>query len=178
MKCPFWLPTRDYICNRFVARIPLRSWRMKAYRAMGVRIGRSSTLLMNSEVHLARGIEIGPNTIINGHCYLDGRGGLTIGENVNISSHVLLVSGSHEFNDPGFYGTAKPIVIEDYVWLCTRCTVLGGVTVGRGAVVAAGAVVTRDVEPFTIVGGVPARKIGERNTELRYNLGGYNVSWQ
>lgn len=178
MPLPYWLPTRDYVCNRFVSRIPIQSWRMAAYRALGVRIGDKSTLLMGTEMHMALGVSIGPNTIINGHCHLDGRGGLIIGENVNISSHVLLIAGSHLVNDPSFTGYAEEIIIEDYVWLCTRCTILSGVTIGRGAVVAAGAVVTKSVEPFTIVGGVPARKIGERSSDLRYNLGVYNASWQ
>ena len=178
MVYPLWLPTRDYVCNRFINRIAQHSWRMAAYRAIGLRVGEGSTLLMSSEVHLLKGIMIGSNSIVNGHCYLDGRGGLTIGQNVNISSHVLLVAGSHEVNSPVFAGTAKPIVIEDYAWLCTRSTILGGVTIGRGAVVAAGAVVTQSVEPFTIVGGIPARVIGQRNHDLQYNLGNYNVSWQ
>jgi len=151
---------------------------MTLYRRLGLRIGDDSVLLMSTEVQHAVGITIGKNTIINRHCHLDGRGGLVIGDNVNVSSHALLVAGSHEVNDPGFHGVARPIRIEDDAWLCTRCMVLGGVTVGRGAVVAAGAVVTRPVEPYAIVAGVPARKIGERSHDLRYNLGGYFVSWQ
>lgn len=70
------------------------------------------------------------------------------------------------------------IVIEDYVWLCTRCTVLGGVTIGRGAVVAAGAVVTKSVEPYAIVAGIPARKVAERSKNQQYSLGNYNISRQ
>lgn len=152
---------------------------MAAYRRLGVRIGPGSTILMTTEMHHAKGLSIGANTIINQHCYLDGRGGLRIGQNVNISSHVVLVAGSHEVQDgEKFMGVAKPIIIEDYVWLCTRVTILPGVTVGYGAVVAAGAVVTKSVEQYSIVAGVPARKIGERTKDLRYSLGNYNVSWQ
>lgn len=61
------------------------------------------------------------------------------------------------------------MVIGDYVWLGPRCMVLPGVTVGEGAVVAAGAVVTKNVEPYTLVGGVPAQKIAGRTKELNYN---------
>ena len=151
---------------------------MKAYRQLGVRIGAQSTILMSTEMHRAEDLIIGDNTVINQHCLLDGRDGLKIGSNVNISSHVLLVAGSHDVQDgDNFFGYAKGIVIEDYVWLCTRATILAGNTIGRGAVVAAGAVVTKDVEPYQIVGGVPARKIGERNPELNYTLSSL-MSWQ
>lgn len=177
MKRPNFVPTRDYLCNWVVNRIPLFSWRMAAYRKLGVRIDSGSSILMSTELYAAQEISIGKSTVINQHCYLDGRGGLIIGDNVNISSHVLLVSGSHDISDPFFYGYSSGIVIEDYVWLCTRSTVLAGVTVGRGAVVAAGAIVTKSIEPFAVVAGVPARKIGERNPDLRYDLGGYNPSW-
>ena len=74
--------------------------------------------------------------------------------------------------DPGFRAIAQPVIIEDYVFIGPRAIILPGVTLGKGAVVAAGAVVTKDVEPFSIVGGVPAKVIGEREPkELHYRLG-------
>lgn len=179
MKRPEFLPTKDYLCNYVVNKIPLHDARMEAYRRLGLKIGQGSSILMSTEVNHVTEITIGAGTIINPHCYLDGREGLLIGNNVNISSHVLLVAGSHEVQDGArFLGFAKPIIVEDYVWLCTRSTILAGNTVGYGAVVAAGAVVTKSVEPYSIVAGVPARKIGERTTNLTYHLGDYNVSWQ
>lgn len=178
MRRPVFLPTKDYLCNHVISRIPDLGIRMKAYRRLGLQIGAQSTILMSTEMHRAEDLVIGDNTVINQHCLLDGRGGLRIGSNVNISSHVLLVAGSHDIQDgAGFAGSALPITIEDYVWLCTRCTVLPGVTVGRGAVVAAGAVVTKSVSPYAVMAGVPARKIGERNPDLHYKLV-YDVSWQ
>ncbi len=151
---------------------------MRAYRRLGLRIGAGSTILMSTEMHRAEDLTIGRHTIINQHCYLDGRDGLLIGDNVNISSHVLLVAGSHDVQDGGnFTGSARRIIIEDYAWLCTRAMVLPGVTIGQGAVVAAGAVVTKSVPPHTIVAGSPAKKIGERTTDLKYELV-YDVSWQ
>jgi maltose O-acetyltransferase len=178
MKRSALLPTRDYLCNHFVSQIPIHSVRMAAYRRLGIRIGDGSTILMSTEIQCARDLVVGKHTIINRHCLLDARGGLTIHNNVNISSHVLIVAGTHDIQDAeNFAGAVHPIVIEDYVWLCTRSLLLPGVTIGRGAVVAAGAVVTRSVAPQTVVAGVPARKIGERNSELCYTLT-YDPSWQ
>lgn len=151
---------------------------MALYRKLGVRIGQNSTILMLAEMHFARQIRIGQNSVINPHCYLDGRGGLDIGSNVNISQNVLLVAGSHDYRDgQKFAGSAVPIKIEDYAWLCARCTVLPGVVIGRGAVIAAGAVVTKSVEAHAIMAGVPAKKIGERTDDLTYELV-YDVDWQ
>ena len=178
MKRPAFAPTKDYLCNHVINRIPLVEVRMRAYRRLGLQIGAGSTILMSTEMQRAEDLTIGRDTVINQHCLLDGRGGLVIGDNVNISSHVLLVAGTHDVQDgETFAGEAKRIVVEDYAWLCTRCTILPGVTIGRGAVVAAGAVVTKSVVPYAIVAGVPARQIGERTTDLSYNIGNYNVSW-
>lgn len=172
------LPTKDYLCNHVINRIALHSVRMSAYRCLGIKIGHNSTILMSTEMHRAEDLIIGKNTIINQHCLLDGRGGLQIGNNVNISSHVLLVAGTHDIQDrENFTGSTQAVSIEDYVWLCTRCTILPGVTVGKGAVVAAGAVVTKSIESYAIVAGVPAKKIGERTPDLKYQLH-YPVSWQ
>ncbi len=177
MKRPDCFPTQDYLCNHVISRIPAHKLRMSAYRALGIRIGAKSTILMSTEMHRSADLTIGSHTVINQHCLLDGRGGLQIGNNVNISSHVLLVAGSHAVQDgQSFQGSARQVVVEDYVWLCTRALVLPGVTIGCGAVVAAGAVVTKSVEPYAIVAGVPAQKIGERNPELHYTLD-YPVSW-
>ena len=177
MRRPNFIPTKDYLCNYIINQIPHHDIRMAAYRSLGIEIGRASTILMSTEMHRSVDLSIGENTIINQHCLLDGRGGLRIGNNVNISSHVLLVAGSHEIQDgENFTGYHKAITIEDYVWLCTRCTILPGVTVGRGAVVAAGAVVTKSVEAYTVVAGIPAKKIGERNVDLIYQLS-YPLSW-
>ncbi|WP_370630610.1 DapH/DapD/GlmU-related protein [Mucilaginibacter sp. 21P] len=79
----------------------------------------------------------------------------------------------HDYNSPDFAQAGAPVVIEDYAWVCSRAIILPGVTIGRGAVVAAGAVVTRDVAPYTVVGGTPAKKIADRNPDLVYNLGEY-----
>jgi acetyltransferase-like isoleucine patch superfamily enzyme len=100
---------------------------------------------------------------------LDGRNGITIGKNVNFSSEVALWTLQHDYNSPTFATSGGPIVIGDRAWISFRATILPGVTIGEGAVVAANSVVTKDVPPFTVVGGIPAKKIGERTTDLSYD---------
>jgi maltose O-acetyltransferase len=117
-------------------------------------------------------ITIGNNTIINSDCILDGRSGLSIGDNVDISWEVVILTLEHDHDDPAYADREGPVKIGDRVCLTTRTMVLPGVTIGEGAVVAAGAVVTRDVEPFSIVAGIPAREIKKRSTNWAYKLAG------
>lgn len=170
------IPTRDYLCSHIASNIPFTPIRMKALRALGINIGKNSNIFMKTEFIGATAITVGSNTVIGNHCNLDGRGGLSIGNNVNISSYTIIVSGSHAVQSMDFKGDVFPIVIEDYVWICTRATILPKVIIGKGAVVAAGSVVTRSIEPFTIVAGTPAKKIGERNPNLTYQID-YPASW-
>jgi acetyltransferase-like isoleucine patch superfamily enzyme len=104
---------------------------------------------------------------INPYSLLYGQGGLTIGNNVLIASHCTIVPVNHTFSDPARpiqeqAETRQGIRIEDDVWIASHVTILDGVTVGRGAVIAAGAVVTKDVPPYAIVGGVPAKVLKDR----------------
>lgn len=113
-------------------------------------------------------ITVGNDVGINPYAIIYGHGGVKIGNDVLVAAHVVIVAAQHEFSSSEIpirsQGlTAKGITIEDDVWIGARATILDGVTVGRGAIIAAGAVVTRDVEPFFIVGGVPAVRIGHRN---------------
>ena len=99
-----------------------------------------------------------------------------IGETVSISSGVWLVTGTHDMNDPLFPDKYLPIVIGNYAWIGARATVLAGVTIGEGAVIMAGAVVTRDVPPYAVVGGVPARIVSQRMQQnFSYELNFYHL---
>jgi acetyltransferase-like isoleucine patch superfamily enzyme len=121
-------------------------------------------------------LSIGQGSIIGDRAVLDARrGGITIGSNVQIGSNVKFWTGSHDHDDPYFRskpGKRGPINIGNRAWIGPDVTILHSVTIGEGAVVAAGAVVTKDVEPFTIVGGIPAKKIGERSRNLLYEFCG------
>ena len=100
---------------------------------------------------------------------LDGRGGIEIGDNVTIGPNVSVVTADHDVQSENFTGRSLKIVVGDFAFIGINATILPGVRIGRGAVVSAGAVVTRDVEEYTIVGGVPARKIGLRSKSLAYS---------
>lgn len=161
---PDWWRLRSYAMNHVVARIPLIGLRLRLFEATGVRFADRQTtgILLGTRIWSADRLFIGPDTVINRECRIEATGGITIGRSVNLAHAVRLQTGSHNIRSNGFESLAKPITIGDYVWICEAAMVIGGVTIGEGAVVMAGAVVTRDVEPWTIVGGVPARPLGTR----------------
>jgi len=108
------------------------------------------------------GVKLGHNTVVGDHSRLDGRSNIIIGNNVDISSETNIFTWEHDIESPIFDSKGAPVIIGDWVYVGTRSTILPGVTIGEGAVVAAGAVVTKDVEPWTMVGGVPAKFIKKR----------------
>lgn len=168
----------SYLTNHVIAHVPFFAVRTWWYRIfLGAQIGRKSSIYMECYWWFYRPfgrnagvMKVGANTIINRRCTLDGRGGFTIGRNVSISPEVMILSATHQMDDPGFKTVYKPVSIEDYAWVGSRATVMPGVTVGKGAVVAAGAVVTKDVAPFSVVGGIPAKQIATRSQNQCYDL--------
>ena len=161
----------NYVTNYIVARLPSFTLRHLWYRrVLGIGLDRNAGVYMGAYVwffgpgQIRRdGVWIGRNTRINRNCTLDVRSGLTIGDNVSISPEVMILAGSHNVNDKRFVQVPGPIAIEDHVWIGARATILPGVTLGRGSVIAAASVVTRDVPPLTVVAGVPARPVGTRD---------------
>lgn len=142
------------------------------YRLAGIKIGNGSTLHMGIRFYDPSNIVIGKDTIIGEGVVLDGRDMITIGDHVDIASEVMIYNAEHDVQDPQFNAISEAVTIKDYVFVGPRAIILPGVTIGKGAVVAAGAVVTKNVSEFTIVGGVPAKVITERKPkELLYRLG-------
>ena len=170
--------TVKYATNYIIAYVPSHTIRYAWYRGvLGWDIGRGASILMGPYIQMTgirtsgRRVSIGNGTVINQKCLIYTSGGLVIGNNVSISAEVALITGTHDINDPDFPSDYRPIVIDDYAWIGTRAMILQGVTIGQGAVVMAGAVVTKDVEPFAVVGGVPAKQITERTLrEPAYHL--------
>lgn len=137
----------------------------------GISIGDDTIVMHGAILHVYNfrglpqaGITIGAKSLIGEHTVIRGQGGVTIGDRVYTSPFTQIIAVNHVFDDPtrpfieqGI--TAEGIVIEDDVWLGASAVITDGVRVGKGAIVAAGAVVTKDVPPYTVVGGVPAKPI-------------------
>ncbi|MEP7166975.1 MAG: acyltransferase [Candidatus Woesebacteria bacterium] len=159
--------------------IPFHHIRRVFYRLSGMEIGAGSTIHMMARIYDPRHITIGKDTIIGERASLDGRkqmansaGGLTIGDHVDIASEVMIWTSQHDLRSTTWQAIEKKVTIDDYVFIGPRSIILPGLHIGRGAVVAAGAVVTKDVAPLDIVAGIPAKVISKRPVEqLTYKLG-------
>lgn len=159
-----------------VGYIPFHHIRRFFYRLAGVKIGSGSTIHMGTVFFDPRHIVIGQDSIVGEGALLDGRDKLYIGNHVDIATDVMIYNSEHNIHAEHFAANEgiveAPVIIEDYVFIGPRAIILPGVTIGKGAIVGAGAVVTKHVEAGSIVGGVPAKVIGERNIEnLHYKLG-------
>ena len=121
-----------------------------------------ASLARNCRIDYPWNVTIGALSSIGNGAWVYALDKITIGKNVCIGEDVQLLTGSHDVASPNFDLVTKPITVNDNVWIATGAMVLPGVTIGEGAVVAAGAVVTKDVEPWTVVGGNPAKFIKKR----------------
>lgn len=152
------------------------SLRMFFYRHVyRISIGNKCVMYKNTEIRRPDRLELGAGTIIGDNAILDARAGLRIGNNVCLATNVSIWTYQHDYRDPEFRCTPDhygPVIINDRVWIGPNTIILHDVTIGEGAVIAAGAVVTKDVPPYSLVGGVPAKIIGTRPHNLTYNFDG------
>ncbi|MBR6962388.1 MAG: glycosyltransferase [Prevotella sp.] len=158
----------EYVLNDILPHVPFWTIRRMVLKMLRIRIGKKSFIMKMNYIMSPHHLSIGNYTHINRGCTIDARGNITIGNNVSISHNVMLMTGGHNHKTQNFQSIYMPINIEDFAWIGVGSIILQGVTIGRGAVVAAGAIVTKDVEPFTVVGGIPAKEIGKRTKELDY----------
>lgn len=156
--------------------VPLHHVRRFFYRLSGIKIGHGSTIHTGAHFYNPSKIKIGEDTIVGENCVLDGRDKLIIGNHVDIASEVMIYNAEHDLQSEEFRSIKGEVILEDYVFVGPRAIILPGIKIGKGAVVGAGAVVTKDVESMKIVGGIPAKEIGERKIDdLHYKLG--RASW-
>jgi acetyltransferase-like isoleucine patch superfamily enzyme len=161
----------QYLTNHVIAALPSFVLRRLWYeRVLGAQIGHGAGIHLGCHLWFygpgqvrRGGFTLGRHSRVNRDCRLDLRGSLRIGENVSISPEVTVLTASHGVDDPRFRVELRPVIVEDHVWIGTRAMIMPGVTLGRGCVVAAGAVVTRSVAPLTVVAGLPAKPVGVRD---------------
>lgn len=159
----------SFIYNDCVGALPSRKLRLLYLRAYLARCGKGTSVQMRCRFLNAQKIYVGDRNVLNFGCLFDGRRyPIRIGNDVSIGPEAAILTLGHDPQSPDFADRGGEVVIGDKAWICFRAIVLPGVKIGEGAVVAAGAVVSRDVEPYAIVAGSPARVVGARTKDLRY----------
>jgi maltose O-acetyltransferase len=170
----FLSTTSVYLYNVLFSKIPVNFIRMafaKRYMCLGKHTFLSVNVRLLNTNHGKNQITIGDNCFINPGCILDGRfGKIIIGNNVDIARESWIYTLEHDPHDDYYSIRYADVIIEDYVWIASRVTILPGITIGRGSVIATGAVVTKNIPPMSIAGGVPAEVIGVRKSALKYNI--------
>lgn len=159
------------VWNLWGCHFPSRRVRRWLLRRILGGFGPGASVLMHVQVLQPDNVFLGARAVVNQHCILDGRDyPVRIGEDVDIAMHTHIWTLQHDPHDDAHGTSGGPVTVADHVWIAARATILPGVTVGRGAVVAAGAVVTHDVPSMSIVAGVPAKVVGRRRNRLTYKL--------
>lgn len=140
------------------------------FRFLGFRLGSNASIALSFRFYKYGGISIGDGSVVNRSCLFDNRGDILIGRHVSIARDVYIFTSGHDPESPFFEMVTAPVLIDDHAVIFSRATIMPGIKIGAGAIVYSGAVVTKDVEPMSIVGGVPARVIGKRKTIPKYAL--------
>lgn len=155
---------RIYFRNHVLLYIPSYTIRNAYYRHIfKIRFPKRTAIHMGVRFFgKGQNISIGEWTVINSECLIDGREQCTIGENVSVSRRVTILTMGHEYNEASFGLKGAPVTIGNDAWIGFNALILPGVTIGQGAIVAAGSVVTKSVEPYAIVAGNPAVVKGKR----------------
>lgn len=159
----FFSELRLYVNNYLITAVPSHRIRLWYYaHIMKFKIGKGSYIFMGCRFDCSENFQMGVNSVINANCRIDTRGSVCIGENVSISSDVIILTSDHNMDTPNLQGRNRMVIIEDFVWIGTRAMIMPGVRIRSGAIVAAGAVVTKDVQAYSVVAGVPAKPFKQR----------------
>jgi putative colanic acid biosynthesis acetyltransferase WcaF len=141
---------------------PFFAWRRALLRLFGAKIGRQVHIYGSAVIRMPWNLEIGDWSAIGEEALIYNLGKVNIGERVTISHRAHLCAGTHDYRDPAMPLLKPPITINSDAWICSEAYVGPGVMIGQGAVVGARAVVVKNVEPWNIMAGNPARTIGTR----------------
>lgn len=158
------------VLNGISRAMPLHGLRRLAWWLAGTKIHRTAVLHRGVRLTAMHGLDVGEGTVINRGTLIDNRCQVDIGRHVSIAHDCRIYTTSHDYQSPDFAIQTRPVRIEDYAVLFAGAIVMPGVTIGTGAVVLPFTVVTKSVEPMTVVGGVPATVCGRRNGAPNYRL--------
>lgn len=164
LQCKFFLVELLNISYNLIPN-PFRRFYFFLY---GIKIGCNSSIHRCCKFFHIGKFRIGRNSVVNFGCYLDNRRGIHIGNNVGLAHNTKIYTLGHDLNDPKFGTKGAPVHIKDNAFIFSNAMIMPGVTIGEGAIVLAGSVVTKNVEPWTIVGGNPAKKLRERRRDIDY----------
>ena len=157
-----------WLFNRLYTLVPSFAFRRALLSASGSSLGRRSYIHSGARFFGFGRITAGDHSTVNRGCVLDNRGPITIGSNVSIAHDCRIYTAGHDVDSSDFAVTTRGVVIGDRAVLFAAAMIMPGVTIGEGAVICPGAVVTKDVAPYTVVGGNPAKRIRSRSKKLTY----------
>lgn len=161
----------SYSYTHWLSVCPVHSVRSAYLKVYLASLGTGTSVQMGCRFLNGRKVYLGDRNVINFGCLFDGRHyTIKTGADVSIGPEAAILTLGHDPQSPDFVDKGGDVVIGDRAWVAYRAIILPGITIGEGAVVGAGAIVTKDVEPYTIVAGNPATVIGKRNPELTYQL--------
>jgi acetyltransferase-like isoleucine patch superfamily enzyme len=148
-------------------RLFMRKVRASFLRKRAYSVGKNLTVYKGITVHCPEGLSIGNNVAMNNNVWINASGSVIIGNYVLIGPRVIIHSANHKYQNPFIPiqkqgHSFKKVIIKDDVWIGAGAIILPGVRIGQGSIIGAGSVVTTDVPPYTVVAGVPARKIKNR----------------
>lgn len=157
---------------KYVGFIPIHTVRKIIYIIAGINMPMDSNVYMGVNFFNPSGITIGHDSLIGTGCFLDGRAPLKIGNHSSLATEVMIYNDEHNIHSSDFGNSFGPVTIGDFVFIGPRSIIMPDVSIGNGAVVAAGAVVTKNIPEFEVWGGVPAKKISDRRIKNpNYKLG-------
>lgn len=163
-QLPVWM------YNNFFGRIPIPDIRnFFANILLGFNFGKDCAVLQNVRFSRRKNFSIGSGSVLNNDCYIDNRFPVTIGQNCSVSFGTKILTKGHDIDSPIFKTKGGPVVVENYVWICAFSIIYPNVKLGEGCVVLPGSVVIKDVQPYMVVGGNPAKYVRMRSTNLNYN---------
>jgi len=153
------------LANSIIPNILSHTIRLFLLRKLGAKIANNVKMYRGFSIRNPKGLIIEDGVSIGPKVLLDARMGLTICKGAVIAYDAIIWTMNHDYNDISFSPKGAPVSIGKNAWICSRSIILPGVKIGEGAVVASGAIVNKDVEAYTIVGGIPAKVIGNREVK-------------